>query len=244
MLVIGHRGASGYVTENTLESIQKALDLNVDGIEIDVQCCASGEIVVFHDKELDRLTNNKGLIEKTNFDELSTILIKEKYKIPTLEEVLELLDGQILLNIELKGKNTAIATASILEKHAKKTKNDLKKIIVSSMDWEELTLFKNQNTKIPIGVLSNYSIFLKEGLNNIIKKGRELNAVAIHPKFSTLNKKAIDMIHSSGFLVYSWTINKPEDIKKATQLSVDAIITDFPDLVTYDLLNKRKEPHI
>ena len=52
MLVIGHRGASGYVTENTLESIQKALDLNVDGIEIDVQRCASGEIVVFHDKKL------------------------------------------------------------------------------------------------------------------------------------------------------------------------------------------------
>ena len=97
MLVIGHRGASGYVTENTLESIQKALDLNVDGIEIDVQRCASGEIVVFHDKELDRLTNHKGLIEKTNFDELSTILIKEKYKIPTLEEVLKLIDGKILL---------------------------------------------------------------------------------------------------------------------------------------------------
>ena len=117
MLVIGHRGASGYVTENTLESIQKALDLNVDGIEIDVQRCASGEIVVFHDKKLDRLTNHKGLIEKTNFDELSTILIKEKYKIPTLEEVLKLIDGKILLNIELKGENTATATASILEKH-------------------------------------------------------------------------------------------------------------------------------
>ena len=77
MLVIGHRGASGYVAENTLESIQKALDLNVDGIEIDVQRCASGEIVVFHDKELDRLTNHKGLIEKTNFDEEEIAVILE-----------------------------------------------------------------------------------------------------------------------------------------------------------------------
>ena len=228
MLVIGHRGASGYVTENTLESIQKALDLNVDGIEIDVQCCASGEIVVFHDKELDRLTNKKGLIEKTNFDELSTILIKEKYKIPTLEEVLELLDGQILLNIELKGKNTAIATASILEKHIKKTKNDLKKIIVSSMDWDELTILHNTNKKISIGILSNAHIMLEK---NIFHQAKKLNAIAIHPRLSVLNQKIVDKIHNLGFLVYSWTINEPKHIKKAMGIGVDGIITDFPDRI-------------
>ena len=86
MLIIGHRGARGYIAENTLESIQKALDLNVDGVEIDVYQCASGEIVVFHDSKLNRLTGNRGFIEKTNFDELNTILVKGKYKIPTLEQ--------------------------------------------------------------------------------------------------------------------------------------------------------------
>ena len=228
MLVIGHRGASGYVAENTLESIQKALDLNVDGVEIDVQCCASGEIVVFHDKELDRLTNKKGLIEKTNFDELSTILIKEKYKIPTLEEVLELLDGQILLNIELKGKNTATATASILEKHIKKTKNDLRKFIVSSMDWDELTILHNTNKQIPIGILSNAHIMLEK---NIFHQAKKLNAIAIHPRLSVLNQKIVDKIHNLGLLVYSWTINEPKHIKKAMGIGVDGIITDFPDRI-------------
>jgi len=56
-LVIGHRGAMGYETENTIASIQKALDLKVDGIEIDVFKCKSGEVIVFHDDELDRLTD-------------------------------------------------------------------------------------------------------------------------------------------------------------------------------------------
>ena len=73
--------------------------------------------------------------------------------------------------------------------------------------------------------------YASKKVNDIIKKAKELNAVAIHPKFSILNKKAIDRMHSSGFLVYSWTINKPKDIKRAIQLGVDGIITDFPDRI-------------
>ena len=54
MIVIGHRGASGHEPENTLESFRKALDLNVDMIELDVYNCRSGELVVFHDDSLRR----------------------------------------------------------------------------------------------------------------------------------------------------------------------------------------------
>jgi glycerophosphoryl diester phosphodiesterase len=231
MLTIGHRGARGYVAENTLESIQKALDQHVDGVEIDVYQCASGEIVVFHDKKLNRLTNSRGLIQKTNFDELSTILVEGKYKIPTLEQVLELIADRILLNIELKGENTAISTASILQKYIQDKDYDIKKLIVSSKNWKELTLFKNQNTNIPIGVISNTYILLKKGRNDIINKGKELNAVAICLRFVVLNQKVVNKIHSSGFLVYSWTINSPQNIKRAIQLGVDGIITDFPDRI-------------
>ena len=231
MLTIGHRGARGYIAENTLESIQKALDLNVDGIEIDVFRCASGEIVVFHDKKLKRLTGHNGLIEETTFEELKNILVAGRYRIPTLQQVLEKIDGKILLNVELKGENTAIPTATILKQYLSDSQSDIKKLIVSSKNWKELTLFKNQNTNIPIGVLSHYNIFLEKGVDAIIEKGRELSALAIHPKFSILNKKAIDKMHSAGFLVYSWTINSPKDIKKAFALGVDGIITDFPDRI-------------
>ena len=231
MLTIGHRGARGYIAENTLESIQKALDLNVDGIEIDVFRCASGEIVVFHDKKLKRLTGHNGLIEETTFEELKNILVAGRYRIPTLQQVIEKINGRILLNVELKGENTAIPTATILKQYLSDSQSDIKKLIVSSKNWKELTLFKNQNTNIPIGVLSHYNIFLEKGVDAIIEKGRELSALAIHPKFSILNKKAIDRMHSAGFLVYSWTINSPKDIQKAIKLGVDGIITDFPDRV-------------
>ena len=231
MLTIGHRGARGYIAENTLESIQKALDLNVDGIEIDVFRCASGEIVVFHDKKLQRLTGHNGLIEETTFEELKNMLVAGRYRIPTLQQVLEKIGGKILLNVELKGENTAIPTATILKQYLSDSQSDIKKLIVSSKNWKELTLFKNQNTNIPIGVLSHYNIFLEKGVDAIIEKGRELSALAIHPKFSILNKKAIDKMHSAGFLVYSWTINSPKDIQLAIRLGVDGIITDFPDRV-------------
>ena len=231
MLTIGHRGALGYIAENTLESIQKALDLNVDGIEIDVVRCASGEIVVFHDKKLKRLTGHNGLIEETTFEELKNMLVAGRYRIPTLQQVLEKIGGKILLNVELKGENTAIPTATILKQYLSESQSDIKKLIVSSKNWKELTLFKNQNTNIPIGVLSHYNIFLEKGVDAIIEKGRELSALAIHPKFSILNKKAIDKMHCAGFLVYSWTINNPKDIQRAIRLGVDGIITDFPDRV-------------
>ncbi|WP_317045329.1 glycerophosphodiester phosphodiesterase [Formosa algae] len=114
-LVIGHRGAKAYVAENTLESIQKALDFNVDGIEIDVHCCASGELVVFHDFTLDRMTNGNGKLEEYTLSELKEFLVDGKYKIPTLEEVIQLINRKSLLNIELKGKHTAEATCLTIQ---------------------------------------------------------------------------------------------------------------------------------
>ena len=227
ILNIGHRGARGHIAENTLESIQKAIDLNVDGVEIDVFRCASGEIVVFHDKELSRLTNSNGFIEDITLDSLNHILVEGKYKIPTLEEVLELINGDILLNVELKGENTAVPTASILKDFITNTKWEVDQLIVSSFDWKELTIFKNQNTNIPIGVLNeNHTI------DETIEMAIALKAIAIHPNFSSLNQDIVNTIHKAGFKIYSWTINEPAAISNAIKFGIDGIITDFPDRIS------------
>ncbi len=228
MLTIGHRGARGHIAENTIESIKKALEFNVDGIEIDVFCCATGEVVVFHDENLNRLTGYKGLIEKTTLEELNKILVDGKYKIPTLEEVINLVGNKILLNIELKGKNTAIPTSLILKKSINTLKLLSETLIVSSKDWYELEVFKNQNTDIPIALLSDSHIVLEKDIFIMAKK---LDAIALHPRLSTLSKKIVDKIHSNGLLVNSWTINSPRHIKKAIDYGVDGIISDYPDRV-------------
>ena len=90
ILNIGHRGAKGHVAENTLASIKKAIDLGADGIEIDVFKCLSGEIVVFHDKILDKLTSGTGLIEEKTLEELKKLRVLDtQEQIPTLLEVIE-----------------------------------------------------------------------------------------------------------------------------------------------------------
>ena len=73
LLVIGHRGAMGHETENSLASVQKALDFEVDMIEIDVFRIESGEIVVFHDDRVERLTNGGGRIEEYNIVDLAQL---------------------------------------------------------------------------------------------------------------------------------------------------------------------------
>ena len=84
--VIGHRGARGHVAENTLPSIQKAIDLGVDAIEIDIFRCASGELVVFHDKTLEKLTDADGYIEQYTLDSLRLVNVLGGYQIPTLRK--------------------------------------------------------------------------------------------------------------------------------------------------------------
>ncbi len=82
----------GHETENTLASVQKALDLGVDMIEIDVFKIQSGEIVVFHDKKVDRLANAGGNIEEYNMFQLRQLVLDGGHKIPMLQEVLKLLE--------------------------------------------------------------------------------------------------------------------------------------------------------
>ena len=99
ILVFGHRGARGHVAENTLASISKAMELGVDGVEIDIFRCATGELVVFHDKTIDVLTNGTGYIVQMSLDSIKQFRVLGKEPIPTLTEVMDLIDGKIQLNI-------------------------------------------------------------------------------------------------------------------------------------------------
>ena len=227
MLTIGHRGARGYIAENTLESIQKALDLNVDGIEIDVFKCASGELVLFHDKDLKELTGESGLIENLTIKELEQFLVLGKYKIPTLKDVLTRIEKPLFVNIELKGLNTAQATSKIIADISRSTSWSLEHFIVSSFNWDELELFRSIDKNTSVGVLVSKSM----SINEAIEFGKKINAQAIHPNFKLLNDKAVKKIKNNGFKIYTWTVNNEDDINFMKKLKVDGIISDYPDRI-------------
>ena len=226
-LSIGHRGAKGYVAENTYESISKAIQLGVDGIEIDVFKCASGELVLFHDKDLKELTGESGLIENLTIKELEQFLVLGKYKIPTLTNVLTRIEKPLFVNIELKGLNTAQATSKIIADISRSTSWSLEHFIVSSFNWDELELFRSIDKNTPVGVLVSKSM----SINEAIEFGKKINAQAIHPNFKLLNDKAVKKIKNNGFKIYTWTVNNEDDINFMKKLKVDGIISDYPDRI-------------
>ena len=112
-LCFGHRGAMGHVPENTLKSIQRALDIGVDYIEIDVYL-VEDKLIVIHDDRLERTTDGEGYVVDKKLDYLRSLDAGEGQKIPLLEEVLDLINGRTGLNIELKGENTAVPVLNMI----------------------------------------------------------------------------------------------------------------------------------
>ena len=227
VLRIGHRGSKGYVAENTLESINHAILLGVDGIEIDIFKCLSGELVLSHENDLKRLTGKSGQLEKLTLNELKKFLVVGKYKIPTLKDVLKRIEVPLFVNIELKGLNTARATSQIITDISKSTSWSLENFIVSSFNWDELEQFRSIDKNTPVGILANKLM----DINEAIEFGKKINAQAIHPNFKLLNKKTVNKIRNNGFKIYTWTVNDKIDIDLMKELNVDGIISDYPDRI-------------
>ena len=168
ILNIGHRGAKGHVAENTLASIQKAMELGADGVEIDVFRCLSGEIVVFHDKTIDKLTNGTGYIEKKTLLELQQLkVLGSKYSIPTLEQVINTIGKNVFLNIELKGSNTAKGSLEMVQKYVKDNKINQSNILFSSFNWDELRELRklDNNVKIALYACEDHMLAIETDLN-------------------------------------------------------------------------------
>ena len=222
-LVIGHRGAMGYVTENTIASVEKAIDLGVSMVEIDVFRIRSGEVVVFHDDRVDDLTNGAGEIEDLYMPEVLALTLQGGHKIPKLQDVLKAVDGRISINIELKGANTAAKVNQIIEYYSLHQGWSLDQFVISSFRWDELEKMRELNPAVAIAVLTE-----KDPLD-AIPMAEKLGAIAVNPWYKNLTQEAVDAIHAKGFKVYTYTVNEVEDIAQMKAMGVDGIFCNYPD---------------
>lgn len=219
ILKIGHRGAKGYEPENTLIAFQKAIDFKVDGVELDVHLSLEGDIIVIHDETIDRTTNGKGLVKKLTSSQLKA------FGIPTLIEVLELVNKRCLVNIELKGIGTEKPVAELISLFISQNNWNYDDFIVSSFDWKMLEEIQLLNPKIRIGVLTEASV------EKALAFAKKTKAFSIHPDYELLSKENVALMQENGFEVYPWTVNSTEDIQKIKSFKVDGIISDFPDRI-------------
>ncbi len=217
---IAHRGYSGKYPENTLLAFQKAIDSKADGIELDVHMTADNEVIVFHDNNV--LHNNKPTqVNNLTLSELKNINLTQNQKIPTLIEVLDLIDKKVFLNIELKGKNTAKKTVEIVNDHIENKNWSNSHFLISSFSRDLLMETKFLNPDLRLGIITENDLELAFDFAKYLK------LYSIHPHFSLLDLAETQRFQFKGFKVYPWTINQKEEKILMQSFGVNGIITDF-----------------
>lgn len=236
-----HRGFSGKYPENTMLAFEKALEIGVDGIELDVQLSKDNEIVIIHDETIDRTTNGKGLVKDFTLKDLSSYdasyIFKDMgfNKIPTLREYFELIKNRnIITNVELK--NSVIYYIGLEEKVLELIKEFgiEKNIIISSFNHHSILKFKKLAPNIKCGLL------IEGILINAGEYTKKNEVECFHPNFTALNNITIDELKKNSIEINTWTVNKKEDIEYLLSKGIDGIISNYPDLVKEIIYNQNK----
>lgn len=230
-LIFGHRGASGYAPENTLEAFELAARMGADGVELDVQIARDGELVVAHDETVDRVSDGSGLICRMTTAELKKLRFNrthpeyERATIPTLREVFELLKPTGLrVNVELKNSHILYEG---LEEKCLSLADELgmtERIVYSSFNHHSLLRMKAIDGSVPFGVL--YEATMVESWSY----AHRLGANAIHPHFSELLvENEVSSAHALGLQVNVWTPNEEQEIRDCLNAGADILISNYPD---------------
>jgi glycerophosphoryl diester phosphodiesterase len=230
MKIIAHRGASGEFPENTLLAFEQAIKQQADGIELDAQYHqASGKFVLLHD---DFVINSAG--EAFHYNDLSLeallAITKNNQAITTLDKALTIIDGQCLVNIELKTATSDEALKSTIVKALKQLLNDCiqsKKLtysqfIISAFNHPLLLEVKQQIPQVDTAALIAHCPVTFDEF------GGTLQVKSVNPSINCLNQNLVDNIHLQGLTVWVYTVDSERDIRKCIQWGVDAIFTNYP----------------
>jgi glycerophosphoryl diester phosphodiesterase len=221
-LCFGHRGAAGHEPENTLLSVETAIVLGADWVEVDVYA-VDGELIVIHDERLERTTNGAGYVMEKTLEYLRSLDAGKGQRIPTLRELFDLVNRRIGVNVELKGPDTAALSVSLIDQYIKDRGWDGDQVIVSSFNQRELGKAHRLKPYIKIGVVIG-------GIHRIYAPfARRHDVYSVHPRMDLVNEAFVERAHRRGLKVFVYTVNDPEDIMRLKTMRVDGVFTDFPE---------------
>lgn len=230
-MVYGHRGASGYAPENTLEAFEMAAKQGAHGVELDVHLSADGVLMVAHDETIERVSEGTGYLCQKTLHQLKQLHFNKTFpeftdaRIPTLGEVFELLKPYgTLINVELK--NSLIDYPG-LEKQCIELAASMgmtERVLYSSFNHHSLLRVKAMDKSIPCGLLYECSMV------NPWVYGHGLGMDALHPHFSELQIPGeCAQAHALGLEVNPWTVNEDKDLFAVFRAGADRVITNYPD---------------
>ena len=220
MIITGHRGAAKLEPENTLRSIQKAIDLGVDQIEIDVHLTRDGHLVVIHDATVERTTNGHGAVADLTLQEIKQLDAGKGERIPTLQEVMDWVKGKAILQIELKGPDTAKLVVRAVEQNGM-----VGEVVLTSFVHDRLREARQLNPNMALGALWSHPP------DDACAQAIEIGAEALHIQHQNIDAALVQKAHASGLKIRAWNPDTIEEMQRMIDLRVDAVGSNRPDVL-------------
>ncbi len=230
---IAHRGASGdgLAPENTLTAIEKAIEIGVDAVEIDVHLTADGEVVVIHDRTVDRTTNGSGPVDQMTLAELKRLDAGSWFtrefageRVPTLQEVLDLVGWRALLLIEAKTEEAAERAVTIIRSMRAQSR-----VVMQSFLGPAVRSINRLDRRIPTAFLMTGSEANLRRRTGVVKRVLKLGANALALRYTAATPDLVQMFLSRAMGFWVYTVDEPEEMREMIEMGVGGIITNYPD---------------
>lgn len=186
-----------------------------DFVEVDVHMSRDSEPVVIHDRTLERTTNGRGPVKDFTPAQLKELDAGKGERIPTLQEVLDLVKDKGLV-VELKEAGNEDKICGIIKK------SGFRNIILVSFSPQAVRNAKEMLPDFKTGII--YS----RGMKNPVPLALGIKAGVILPKFELASRELVEKAHRHGLMLFAWTLNNEEDIRKAVEMGVDGFASDDP----------------
>lgn len=232
VLRVGHRGARGHAPENTFASFNLAVEMGVSAVETDVHLSKDGAVVLIHDHTVDRTTDKQGYVKDMTLSQLKSLDAGKWYdaryegeRIPELGEFLDwACEWDVAVALEIKNgpiyyPGIAAKVVQALRKH-----DMLSRAIIISFDHPVLLEAQQIEPELTTGIL--YAARLVDPA----AAARAAGAVALHPHWAYVTPDLVQTAHAAGLAVSPWCPNDAPTIKRLSDMGVDSIGTDYPEL--------------
>jgi glycerophosphoryl diester phosphodiesterase len=218
LLLIGHRGARRYGSENTIAAFDLALQHGADGFEFDVRCTRDRQTILCHDPKLNRL-----FLRRHTLKQLQESCNVSQQMPPCLEEVLDRYRDKFL-NIEVKVRGME----PIIVRAVRRARP--KHYFISSFLPGVVRRLHEMDRSLVLGTLAQTRWQLH--------RWRILPVRYVVPHYRLLTRRLIEKIHAAEKKVVTWTVNDPREMMRAAEMGVDAIISDDTQLLVKTLRSR------
>jgi glycerophosphoryl diester phosphodiesterase len=234
--IAAHRGGARLWPENSLTAFRGAIGLGVDLVELDVHQTKDGEVVVIHDPTLDRTTTGHGAVRDFTWAELGAVTVRgtADERLPRLAEVLALLrPSPVGLLLEIKsapagGRYPGIEERVLALLQAAEMTDRTR---VMAFDWAILERLRALSPTVRLtGLLAQRGSERAGGVDGVVPRLRALGGNDVGIERTLLGPDTVRTVHAAGLSIGVWTVNDPEDLRRALAAGVDYVTTDQPDV--------------